>query len=140
MIKGKRATPKQVSILISQMKLKVQTPFDSFSAKTNTHFSLCLNYLKRDNIPLLYCIQTFRIPAKYLFWIVPISNSSFYQQNNIYGDQAANFARQTPFAFKRKHDSSEDQDFSYKLNFSLIGCKIQVNKGKFLIAGKECLL
>lgn len=79
MVKGKTAIPKQVSILISQMNLKVQTTFDSFSTETNIHFSLCLNYLKCDNIPLLYCIQTFKIPAKYLFWIVPISNSSFYQ-------------------------------------------------------------
>lgn len=62
-------------------KGKVQTAFDSFSfsTKTNIHFNLCLNDLKCSNIPLLYCSQTFKIPAKYLFWIVSLSNSSFYQ-------------------------------------------------------------
>jgi len=79
MTKGKRATPKQMSILISPTKWKVHTAFDSFSTNTNTHFSLCLESVKRGNIILLYCIQTFRIPAKYLFWIAPVSNSSFYQ-------------------------------------------------------------
>lgn len=46
MMKGKTATPKQVSILVSQMKLKVQTTFDSFSTKTNIHFKLMSELFK----------------------------------------------------------------------------------------------